>query len=706
MNAQNPTMALVRRARAALARLVSERVLLAALLVATALIGAAMLFVGAQDSQYMGRDSLDRCAAVMLASGHGFVTPTDPLNADLSNFLKHRQDSLRPDQINQVPGNGVDDFQSCHRYLMYTIGAVWWLLGISWNALYIWQVMVLCLTALIVYALFRLAMGPLLSAIGAFLFAASPAVLAILPGERDFDKAPFILGSILIMGYLAKHPVSKRLYFALAALLGVTAGIGLGFRQDMLLCVAPSVVVIAICARPAGSRSFLQRPVAIALMLVAWYIAAWPILTAMRQQSAQTAHSIIGGMTASCDATLEIPLGSYQLFRENSDTEIIMGYNSFAHRVHGLSPEAAGYTAEAERRAKLFLFDVIKTLPADMMNRGYAAVLWILGDARAGQVYPQNLGSPIYHLGVAEGSIINHFAAFRFVYLAITLLLIAAWCPRAACIVLFLILYFCGTTSMQFQDRHCFHLTFIPLWLMGFTLNRAGYGLTHAKQFYANWRSRDLALRTPLLRMTVFALAVSALIFIPVFAARAYQARTMGDLVSRCRNATLEPVPVESHPAQQDGYVLFSPTQWPEATLDAITQGKPVQDKHCIRTEYLVAEFEASSPLVTWGVDYAADTPPKHPQYSQWLSRPIQLALRDVEAPARVKCFFPIYEIPPVPGDDGGWMRFSGLMLRKDEAASFRGLYRVKNLDDFRLLPDLVIPEDNGHVQLFQTLRP
>jgi hypothetical protein len=26
------------------------------------------------------------------------------------------------------------------------------------------------------------------------------------------------------------------------------------------------------------------------------------------------------------------------------------------------------------------------------------------------------------------------------------------------------------------------------------------------------------------------------------------------------------------------------------------------------------------------------------------------------------------------------------------------------NLGDFRLLPDLAIPEDNGHVQLFQTL--
>lgn len=675
------------------------------LVFASIIVGAGTLFVWLDDSCLSGTDFW-HSASVALATGHGFHATVPQQGSDLWNFLSHNRVWIDPEQVAQATiSDGAEGFQVCHRYLFYLIAAAWWLLGVSWHVIFILQIFILCITTVIAYGLFRLAMRPLVSAAGAMSFMASPLGLSILMRSRDFNKAPFILGSILIMGLLARRTVSLRKYMGLAVLLGIVTGIGLGFRQDMLLCVIPSVLVLAVCPRE-KPRALLQRAGAIVLMLSAWALTASPILVAMYYNPAQTAHSIVGGLTSSSDMTLGVPVDSYQLFRANSDTEISLGYSSLASRTQGEPPIMSFFTMDAERRAKRLLLEVAETFPADLLNRAYAATLWILGGNWT-PWKPGHAGAIMNTLVAVENALAHHFAQYRFAYIAFVVLAVAGRSLRTASILFFIAMYFCCTTSIQFETRHCFHLVVLPLWLMAFALDKL---LMTPVLLATGWKQMRHArpellavLRGHAKRAVLFAVGACVVILAPLYATRLYQSWQMGKFIARCNNAILEPIPTEIKPARQPGYTLFSPVDWPQADLATLAKGTPEPSTHYMRTEYLVAEFQADTDKIAPSIEYAADDPPKHPFFAQWLSGPTLLHLHRMTQPGPVKFFFPVYEMPRPP-DGSGWNRFSGFTLPASCAGSFKGLYRVKNLQDFRLLPDIVIPADTSLMERYRTL--
>jgi hypothetical protein len=297
-----------------------------------------------------------------------------PKGSELEAFLAHKKQVITPEEATKdailAPADG---FQRTHRYLYYVIGATWWLFGISWRAIGVLQAIVLSVTALILYGLFRLGMNRFLSAVGALLFISTPLVLSQLMSERDFFKAPFILGCILILGSLAKKGVSTRRYFLLAAGAGLVAGVGLGFRQDMTLCVAPSVAVLAFCPRSDSRRILLQRIAAIGLMLAVWYVCAWPILAVMRSDDSQSFHSLSGSF--GCRVGSFEPTSSTTLLLSCGDMELATTYSSFAGRTGGERPTLEFFNYYAERRARQFVLEAVRTYPADCINRAYAAAL-------------------------------------------------------------------------------------------------------------------------------------------------------------------------------------------------------------------------------------------------------------------------------------------------------------------------------------------
>src|SRR2546427_4547732 len=94
--------------------------------------------------------------------------------------------------------------------------------------------------------MFRLATNRLNAAAGVLILTVSPIQLRFLPQLRDYAKAPFILTLILILGLLVVRPFTRRSLLTLATAYGAVMGVGLGFRNDLLINVLPFIATVAL----------------------------------------------------------------------------------------------------------------------------------------------------------------------------------------------------------------------------------------------------------------------------------------------------------------------------------------------------------------------------------------------------------------------------------------------------------------------------
>ena len=95
-----------------------------------------------------------------------------------------------------------------------------------------------------------------------------------------------------------------------------------------------------------------------------------------------------------------------------------------------------------------YVSEIIKTFPGDMLTRAYAAVVRI-ATAIVASPFP----------------VVHFFENWGLWFTAGGLLMIAAVSPVRAWLMLLLLCYFCGYTSIQFAFRHAFHMSFVPYFL-------------------------------------------------------------------------------------------------------------------------------------------------------------------------------------------------------------------------------------------------
>ena len=145
--------------------------------------------------------------AVMMACGRGFVTsPTRPLA--LTEFLNVQRNDFDcaqlPAAMTELP---VTSAANANWYYLYgTAAAVWKFTGVSWTALDRVGSAMSATGAVFLYGLFRLISGAGLAAAIALVLTLSPANLTHLLSLRDYSKAPFVLGGVLILGALVLRP--------------------------------------------------------------------------------------------------------------------------------------------------------------------------------------------------------------------------------------------------------------------------------------------------------------------------------------------------------------------------------------------------------------------------------------------------------------------------------------------------------------------
>ena len=96
--------------------------------------------------------------SVMMAEGHGFVAPA-AMPKPMDDFLNQRTPSLAPGSLpRDIKTREVWAFHEAHRYLLYLIGAIWWLFGVSWKGLVPALALLCGLSAVGMFFLCRVAM--------------------------------------------------------------------------------------------------------------------------------------------------------------------------------------------------------------------------------------------------------------------------------------------------------------------------------------------------------------------------------------------------------------------------------------------------------------------------------------------------------------------------------------------------------------------
>jgi len=663
--------------------------------------------------------------SVMWAFGRGFENPKLSEAPALEDFLYLRRDSLQPSDIPaDIPVIPEDpstltpedwkqfhphrDFsgwlnaQRFHLYLMMTVALVWRVLGVAWANLLPLYGILYGISVAAAYGLFRLATRRWLAIILALLFMVAPLHLQQLPDMRDYAKAPFFLTAIFLMGYMALKPQTSRRYIMWAGVGGTLLGLGLGFRQDLLICVPPFLAVILFFT--ATKATVFRRIAAAGTFMACFLIVGWPILNVLFTKGNNSGHDTLIGFTRYCDQRLGVGSPLYDFgdpFLDEYTRAVVMSYNE---RVNGKTEYLGHYTHQYDAVANQYFRELGQTFPADFLTRAYAAVLRVVDEMRPapGDV-PRGITNPYLTTAYAAyAQVTRVLLAYGRYAAALALILIATRNLRLALCSLFILCWFAGYPSLRFSLRHAFHLQFIPFWVAGFLIAQALTTFVRIR----NCRSElqlgqkrslrkylsDLEVRpTSMLRnATVIVTIAAAGLLVPLYAARAYQTQTVHDLLTKYQSAKQQPI--EFTTRQENDAVLFIPSSefrvpssegsaFRVPNSDGVSHfafpvshsSVPEDTRLPINTEFLVIELSVGSPTTLTVAFSAAD---KLFNFSRTI--PIK--------PDTTHVYVPIYHNQNT--------TFQGIALPQQDAGRLVTISRIPDLQSVPILLTATLPED------------
>lgn len=596
--------------------------------------------------------------ALFLASGWGFVEPSDYAAPELAPFFRREVERFDPASLPpDFPVRTPHPWDQQHRYLYYAAAAIWWCFGVTWGAMKLLPILLFAFFAAGAYAVFRHAGPRLPAAACALLFTVSGGTLEMHATVRDFSKGPFFLFGVFLIGCVLRFPLRARYLALLAAGIGAVAGFGAGFRQDLIMLLPPALIAIALGAQPLGSHPWRARAAAACVMIGVFFAVGWPVVGAY--QGMNTAHDTIMGFSAPVDQGLSVHPADYQHLPIQSDTLI------HAIQVHALqrgdspSSPGPGLPGEIDAAGRSLVAGLITTYPADVLTRAYAAMLWVLSGGVSVSDIPPSAERP----GAATQFVVAVLRLLLgFALPGIILFSIAAIDFRRALALFLICAILFGYLSIQFGPRHGFHLGFVPLWMILF--------LAHQGLRWRRSSGERPAFATPSGRRRGAALLalIAVGMLAPLGLARVVQHRNVDTLLDQYRSAGREEIPTAPRNLGGD-WVLFGP--------DA--PGDPLEATYSsvnwpFRANYLVARFRAAPEPLRLFVKYETGESVTDFTFDAILPGvPTDLG--------EVHYVFPIFENPY--DDAGFWSRFVGVVLRREEADRFLGLQRLSDLETF-----------------------
>lgn len=613
----------------------------------------------------------------MIATGRGFVQPVGsgvvneyPAAPRLQQFLRNEIPSLSPGDIpaDLATYSPRGDWEYRHRYLYALVGALWRVFGMSWAVVKALRILLFCVMMVSVYAVFRLAMNRRWSLAAGFFVLVASDTLSYSQNIRDFSKGAFFLPALFLVGWLVTRPRRPASLLLAAGLLGVLTGVGVGFRADVLMCLPPAVFGILVCRLVTERGAFRTRLGALGILAFAFCGLGFPILSAGWGTGMNAYDATLGCSTLFSDH-LHLGRTSYEKIYVNDDDLIGAAIDSRAARLEGThSPTSP----QAEIRS-VFFKDMVLDFPADMLVRFYAAVLWVL-----------RLDNGVFRLDFIPA-------------LCVVLLASVAWRdPRRAWVLFLLTMYFCGYVCLQADYRHKFHLFLLPVLVVSVVCSvissafwrrlREWGSPPSAPPIGAGCAGGDWRRRTA--GMAAFLLSAALLIALPLPPLRAWQHSRLSKLLPLYATARLERVEVEEVPIED--WVLFQRRVHEPAHSGMHAAG-------FMTAEYWVAEFSPSSSFRPVWIQYqhSADG---LVTYSHGLH--VTPSKQGDGGP--VKYFFPVYEQRNLQSER--WKLFCGIAVPREQAADFRGLFRVTDAERFPWFMNFSLPSDLSGLVLSQRL--
>lgn len=691
--------------------------------------------------------------ALLWAMGYGMSrTLFTSQSPETEAFVNQERDSLSPSEFSPplltFPAAGK--FFYDRQYTQYTVGVLWRIFGVSWDVLKGLLAVMFATMAILTYGIFRLGINRGLSLLGTLLTMFSPLMLSQLPWLRSLGKAPFILGAALAAGYMLSRPMRRGSYLALSAFLGLAMGYGLGFRQDVSICLPALVAVMLFGVHGERPITWPWRLVGVALLCgICFAVLELPRRDWTQRSVGNNSFYLTQGFASSSRDIVELDLSGIHPVYSNSDLAVQGQVEHYAtvqpdrmdrKSILQLSRNYACFTAvsdlislaplsaisnllmydwsafwrtedtsvrmwtdEAERVTRGMVRYLYLTFPADAITRCYGSALHIvrnLDHKLPGAPEPPpwlSYTAPFVQMIAA------HLHEFGFLYTAATLIILAGIRLRLGFGALFLLFYFCGYTGIQFQTRHAFHLNLFSFWGPLFLLGVAGH---LASGVFRNVRTQSFkqllaptSWRAPLQRVLIFGAVVAVLFAAPLYVARAWQYFTAGRVLAHYQSANLEPLPF--HVSDSDAGPLYCPDRLPshETPFDPLSDFALAQvDKREFTPEYLAADVTTNAPISPLSFQYV--NPALEMDGFTCFATGAPSA-----GPRTFRFFFPVYHPSQrVVGTarENQSRDFKGVTLGPGMA--LKALYRVRNINDFPVLMCLWLPLDGQPVWCYDRL--
>ncbi len=621
--------------------------------------------------------------AVTVACGKGFIDIDTSDSESLSEFLLGKRDrfecSYLPEKIKANKHSHWTDFQYDHMYLIGLVGLFWKVTAISWSGMAPLIGLFNGIISSLLYALFRLGMGRALSLLLSLILVVSPLQAGMLLHYRDFSKAPFVLAFILIISLMVTREMERRTLLFWSVILGLTLGLGLGFRQDIIICIPFFPFVLFLFVPGYSVARFMEKAFAFLLFLLAFYLAGYPIITYLAEGS-NSWHVALVGLLPVWDKELSIITPpEYEWLNSPFDGYIVHVASGYWNNLSGHTGMLEYQTREYDYICLLYYFELVKHFPADFLVRYYAAIIGVLEmPFRYGSAVSPD-GGDLYialtKLREFSSSVISGWG----VYLAmVALFIIGLVSIRLAGFVTCFIMYFAGYPFIQFGSRHYFHLEFITLWTTGFvvwTIITALVSKARNERSYLACVAGANGARSALFTIIVIGLLASSL-----YATRRYQQAHLSDLFDRYQSATTTSLQIWSGSLQDEKVIVGS-----QYYLER-------DEPSYMDTYYLRADFDldrCGKKRINGSMFYHSK------KGSNNYSAPFTLYRRGNQD-KKASLFFPAFV--------SDITMFVGLELARNDEQCMTGLFRIESYKDLPLLLYLYLSDGWQDQPLYTTI--
>jgi len=569
----------------------------------------------------------------------------------------------------------LDQFQQASRYLMLFVGYVWRFSGISWAAVSTVSGGLFGLMLAACYAVARVWFPRTLSVLGTVALALSPAHLAQAPHIRDYSKAPFIVLACVPLAMLALRPLPRRAVVLLSIACGVVVGLGVGFKMDVIVMAPIFVATVWLFRGERPWRAPVEKLLATAAFLLALAVAAAPVLFRVSSGGSNGYHVIVLGYSDPFDAGLGLTRPAYSVLPFYDDGYFKAVVQEYGARSSGVVPAFPSPAYDAASRS--YWLEIARHFPADVLVRAYASATAILNypfDSPALNFLnpPERRTNPLWVVLTNQvphrariGAVFERLTIFNGWGWVLGVALVAAGAARSARVGAFaawMTLALAGYASLQFAERHFFHLQIIPLMAVLATA-------------HALLRRRHE--RAAIGRAAVAVVMLAVALVVPLEGLRAYQAAHLRGLFQEYIDAPRSNTGARVTDAGA-GTVLV---RWP-----GMEGRSPLRDAR--RTDYYVVEYDGSPQEIPLAeVHYRSAS--QATDYSRIASIPNAAGLN--------RLMIPVYGEAPA-------FTFDGLEMPARFKDNLRGVYRIEQPQRLPLLLDLRLGASWQDGRLYQRL--